>query len=325
MKGGLRFVDLFCGIGGFRQALEKRGHRCVLSSDWDPHAQFIYEKNYGEKPLGDINEIETRDIPAHDILCGGFPCQPFSISGRQRGFEDARGTLLYQILRIVEHSQPKVILLENVRNYLTHQKGRTMEATLKLLRDAGYDVFFEVLNSSDFGVPQKRERLFFVCFRKDSGVDKFQFPQPEEVDVALEDILLPEHDSKLSSLWVDRDDLRLRDSLPTERSNKPLRVGTVGKGGQGERVYSPKGHAITLSAFGGGIGAKTGMYLFGHRIRRLHPLECQKIMGFPDDFILDESPNVSYKQFGNSVAVPVVSALTKEIEKALVKASLLAA
>ena len=161
--------------------------------------------------------------------------------------------------------------------------------------------------------------------RKDSGVDKFQFPQPEEVDVALEDILLSENDSRLSSLWVDRDDLRLRDSLPTERSNKPLRVGTVGKGGQGERVYSPKGHAITLSAFGGGVGAKTGMYLFGNRIRRLHPLECQKIMGFPDDFILDENPNVSYKQFGNSVVVSVVSAIAEEIEKALAKARLMAA
>ena len=325
MEGELRFIDLFCGIGGFRQALEKRGHRCVLSSDWDPHAQFVYEKNYGEKPLGDINKIETRDIPTHDLLCGGFPCQPFSISGSQRGFEDARGTLLYQILRIVEHSQPQVILLENVRNYLTHQKGRTMQVTLKFLREAGYEVFFEVLNSSDFGVPQKRERLFFVCFRKDSGVDEFQFPQPEEVDVALEDILISENDSRLSSLWVDRDDLRLRDSLPTDRSNKPLRVGTVGKGGQGERVYSPKGHAITLSAFGGGVGAKTGMYLFGNRIRRLHPLECQKIMGFPDDFILDENPNVSYKQFGNSVVVSVVSAIAEEIEKALAKASLLAA
>jgi DNA (cytosine-5)-methyltransferase 1 len=156
-------------------------------------------------------------------------------------------------------------------------------------------------------------------------VDKFQFPQPEKVDVALEDILLPENDSRLSTLWVERDDLRFRDSLPTERSNKPLRVGTVGKGGQGERVYSPKGHAITLSAFGGGIGAKTGMYLFGDRIRRLHPLECQKIMGFPDDFILDENPNVSYKQFGNSVVVSVVSAIAEEIEKALAKASLLAA
>ena len=199
-----------------------------------------------------------------------------------------------------------------------------MEATLKLLREAGYDVFFEILNSSKFGVPQ-RERLFFVCFRKDSGVDKFQFPQPEGVDVTLEEILLPENDPRLSSLWVDRNDLRLRDSLPTERSNKPLRVGTVGKGGQGERVYSPKGHAITLSAFGGGVGAKTGLYLFGNRIRRLHPLECKKIMGFPDDFILDENPNVSYKQFGNSVVVSVVSAITEEIEKALAKARLLAA
>ena len=325
MKEPLRFVDLFCGVGGFRQAMEKRGHGCVLSSDWDPHAQLIYEKNYGEKPQGDVTKIEATDVPDHDLLCGGFPCQPFSISGNQLGFADSRGTLLHQILRVVENTRPKVVLLENVKNYLTHQGGRTMDATLKLLDAAGYQVFFQVLNSSNFGVPQKRERLFFVCFRKDSGVDQFTFPCPLDQDVALEDCLLPEADPGLSSLWIKRDDLRLRDSLPTDRANKPLRVGTVGKGGQGERVYSTKGHAITLSAFGGGIGAKTGMYLVGERIRRLHPLECQKIMGFPDNFISHENFNIAYKQFGNSVVVPVVSAIIEKIENTLAEDKLIAA
>ena len=157
------------------------------------------------------------------------------------------------------------------------------------------------------------------------GWEFFSFPEPSWDDVALEDILMSEGDSRLDDLFIERDDLRMSNDLPVVRENRPLRIGTVGKGGQGERVYSVKGHAITLSAYGGGVGAKTGMYLFGKRIRRLHPLECKKIMGFPDDFILDENPNVSYKQFGNSVVVSVVSAIAKEIEKALAKARLLAA
>lgn len=320
----MRFVDLFCGVGGFRQALESQGHRCVFSSDTDKDACQSYELNYKERPHGDIVEIPASDVPKHDVLCAGFPCQPFSISGNQDGFEDARGTLLYEILRIAEFHQPAVLFLENVKNYRSHAGGKTLEETLRLLTEANYHVHYKILNASDFGVPQKRERIYFICFRKDLGVQEFSFPSSIEKKISLENILLHEDDPRLSALnlWVERSDLTLKSKLPKEGGNRPLRIGTVGKGGQGERVYSVKGHAITLSAFGGGIGAKTGMYLINDKIRRLHPIECRRLMGFPESFQLHPRPNVCFKQFGNSVVVPVVSHIFKAVEAHLVSTEL---
>ena len=323
--GELKFIDLFCGIGGFRIALKSFGHACEFSSDSDKDARQTYSKNFSESPLGDITKIESSLIPPHQILCGGFPCQPFSISGKQGGFHDARGTLLHEILRITDYHQPEVLFLENVRNYVSHAEGKTLESTLTLLQNSGYDPFFKVLNASNFGIPQKRERLYFVCFRKDLGVSDFQFPEPIRSDVAVEDVLFPAHDPLLEGLFIDREDLTLVKELPKCRESRPLRIGTVGKGGQGERVYSPKGHAITLSAFGGGIGAKTGMYLIEGRIRRLHPRECARLMGFPESFQLHERRNVCYKHFGNSVVIPVVQKIFEEIEKSLSEAHLKAA
>ena len=314
---GLNFIDLFCGVGGFRQALSSLGHTCVFSSDWDMDAREIYQINYGERPAGDITKIETGDLPSHDILCAGFPCQPFSISGKMNGFGDARGTLLYEILRIARVHKPRILFLENVRNYQSHAGGRTMDTTLSLLQEAGYMTYYQVLNASTFGIPQKRERLYFVCFRNDLERIPFHFPDPDNEDVAVEDILLHEGDPLLKDLFIEREDLRLKKSRNLPRENRPIRIGTVGKGGQGERVYSSKGHAITLSAFGGGVGARTGMYLIGDRIRRLHPRECARLMGFPEDFVLHQRRNVSYKQFGNSVAVPVVRRIFVEIQKYL--------
>ena len=194
-----------------------------------------------------------------------------------------------------------------------------------MLEDSGYRVFYSLLNSSRYGVPQKRERVYFVCFRKDKIVTDFQFPEPTDEDFVLEDILLPNNDSRLKELFIERSDLKLKKDFPSERQNRPLRIGTVGKGGQGERVYSSKGHAITLSAFGGGIGAKTGMYMIDVKIRRLHPVECARIMGFADDFQLHDRPNVSYKQFGNSVAVPVVKKIVTFILKSIQAGNQLAA
>ena len=321
----IKYIDLFCGVGGFRYALDSIGTRCVFSSDIDPDARLSYARNWGEEPAGDITQIEVQAIPEHDVLCGGFPCQPFSISGNQGGFEDARGTLLHEILRIARYHQPRVLFLENVKNFLGHAEGKTLATTLSLLNRAGYEGHYSLLNASHYGVAQKRERVYFVAFRKDLGITEFHFPEPTNVDCAVEDILLSENDSRLVDLVIERDDLRLKSELPTERENRPIRIGTVGKGGQGERVYSPKGHAITLSAFGGGIGAKTGMYLIDQRIRRLHPEECARLMGFPEGFQLHDRRNVCYKQFGNSVAVPVVRAIFKSIEQALETQSLQAA
>jgi len=321
----ISFIDLFCGIGGFRSALECVHAECVFSSDMDPHAQEIYQNNWGDEPHGDITKIDPVSIPGHDILCAGFPCQPFSISGNRGGFSDARGTLLYEILRIAEHHQPRVLFLENVKNFLTHEGGETLARTIELLNRAGYQVHYSLLNASRYGVPQKRERVYFVCFRKELGIEDFSFPEPSDEDVAVEDILLPSDDPRLVDLIIERTDLRLKEKLPTERENRPLRIGTVGKGGQGERIYSSKGHAITLSAFGGGIGARTGMYLIDGQIRRLHPEECRRLMGFPSGFKLHERRNVSYKQFGNSVAVPVVGKIALSIFGSLKKSSLRAA
>ena len=321
----MQFIDLFCGIGGFRQALESNGHTCVFSSDWDKDAQQTYKLNYHECPTGDLCKVETTSIPGHDILCGGFPCQPFSISGNRGGFGDARGTLLYEILRIADHHNPSVLFLENVKNFVGHDGGKTLATTSRLLTELGYQVHHSVLNASRYGVAQKRERIYFVCFRKDLGISNFKFPEPSDEVLAVEDFLLPEEDPRLKDLVVNRSDLRLNEDLPTERKNRPLRIGSVGKGGQGERVYSAKGHAITLSAFGGGIGAKTGMYWIGGKIRRLHPEECRRIMGFPEEFQLHSRRNVCYKQFGNSVAVPVVKKIFQSIEHSLSSHSLRAA
>ena len=324
-KKSLRFIDLFCGIGGFRQALEGCGHSCVFSSDWDKDARLTYRENYGESPFGDLTEAKVEEIPTHDVLCAGFPCQPFSISGNQVGFADARGTLLYEILRVARHHRPRALFLENVKNYLGHDSGRTLETTLGLLDKEGYRVYYNVLNASRFGVPQKRERIYFVCLRKDLELSEFQFPEPTDECIALEELLLPSDDPRLDDLIIERSDLRWNSELHPDRENRPLRIGTVGKGGQGERVYSPKGHAITLSAYGGGIGAKTGMYFVDGRVRRLHPVECRRLMGFPEDFVLHPRRNVCYRQFGNSVVVPVVRKIFQSIERTLDIPSLCAA
>ncbi len=321
----MKFVDLFCGIGGFRQALMGDASSCVLSSDCDRHAQHVYHQNYGETPIGDITKFPSADVPKHDILCGGFPCQPFSISGNQYGFKDERGTLLHEILRIARVAKPAVLFLENVKNYLTHDGGRTMRRTIELIQESGYSVFHDMVDSSGFGVPQKRVRLFFVCFRKDLDINDFSFPEPFNEDVALEDILLPADDPRLNSLWIDRNDFRMKAELPVERESKPLRIGTIGKGGQGERVYSTKGHAVTLSAFGGGVGAKTGMYLVDGKIRRLHPEECREIMGFAEGFKVHPRQNIAFQQFGKSVAVPVVRAIGDRIKSILNHSSRIAA
>jgi len=323
--GKLKFIDLFCGIGGFRIALKSLGHDCVFSSDLDKDAQHTYKVNFDETPVGDITKVDASVIPEHQILCGGFPCQPFSISGNQAGFQDSRGTLLHEILRIADHHQPEVLFLENVRNYVSHAEGETLAMTLNLMEEAGYDPFFKVLNSSDFGIPQKRERLYFACFRKDLRISEFEFPQPTKSDVAVEDILLLGGDPMLDDLFIEREDLTLAKEFPESREKKPIRVGTVGKGGQGERIDSSLGHAITLSAYGGGIGAKTGIYLINERLRRLHPRECARLMGFPESFKLHKRRNVCYKLFGNSVVIPVVKKIFKEIEKSLSNIDLKAA
>ena len=305
----LTFIDLFAGIGGFRLALESFGAKCVFTSEWDKYAQQTYEANFKDKPYGDITKINPKDIPAHDILCGGFPCQPFSVSGKQLGFLDTRGTLFFDIARIIEHHKPKIIFLENVANLDKHQDGTTIERMKQVLESMGYSVFTQTLNASHYGVPQSRKRLYFVAFRKDLYVKNFSFPSPTNEDIVLADILLPQKEVKKYILDVPNTRIENKDKI--FRINKPVRIGTINKGSQGDRIYSTNGHAITLSAQGGGNGSKTGAYLVGDKVRKLSPRECARVQGFPDSFVIPNglSDSQAWKQFGNSVSVPVLQAI----------------
>ena len=174
---GLKFIDLFAGLGGFRLALESLGAECVYSSDWDIPVQEVYFNNFGERPDGDITKVNEKDIPDHDILCAGFPCQAFSISGRQRGFEDSRGTLFFDVARIVKEKRPKVVFMENVKNFAAHDGGKTLEVVEATMKSLGYSFNKKVLNAADFGIPQKRERIYMVCFRNDIKARDFSFPK----------------------------------------------------------------------------------------------------------------------------------------------------
>lgn len=314
---GYKFIDLFAGIGGFRQALESYGAKCVFSSEWDLSAQETYEQNYGEIPSGDITKIDERLIPTHDILCAGFPCQPFSISGKQMGFEDSRGTLFFDVARIVKEKRPSIVFMENVKNFESHDGGRTLAVVKATMEEIGYDFFYKVLDASDYGVPQKRERIYMVCFDRKIGVKNFDFPKPIKLLKHVEDILEDENkvnDSKYKCKYEYI--IEKKDEI---YSNKPIRLGIVNKGGQGDRIYSKKGICITLSAQGGGTFSKTGGYLIDGRARRLTVRECARAMGFPDSFIPSKKEAQAYKQFGNSVVVDVLQYIVGAFSKVLVE------
>ena len=315
------FIDLFSGIGGFHLALSSLGGKAVFASEWDKDAAEVYERNFGLKPAGDITKINEKDVPDHDILCAGFPCQAFSISGKQLGFEDSRGTLFFDVARIAKEKQPKVMFLENVKNLARHDGGKTLAVIKNTLDEIGFDVFDEVLDASKYGVPQSRKRIYIVCFRKDLNIKEFKFPEEENLTKHVLDIILP--DSETEKYEIHRNDVVIDNSIKETFSNIPLRIGTVNKGGQGERIYSPLGTAITLSAYGGGAGAKTGLYRVNGKIRKLAPRECARLDGFPENFKIAERDTVAYKQFGNSVVVDVLQKIMKSaLEKKEVVACL---
>jgi len=316
------FIDLFAGIGGFRLALESFGGKCVFTSEWDKHCQNIYEINYGERPLGDITKIKEKTIPNHDILCAGFPCQAFSISGKQRGFEDTRGTLFFDIARIVKYHKPKLLILENVKNFEKHDSGKTLDKVIKTLSSLGYLIKYKVLNASRFGVPQSRKRIFIICVSKRfrHNFKKFEIPESNKEYSNLNNLLISddEVDKKCFSREFDVKHLiekenSIKPNLFGLYNQKPIRIGTINKGGQGERIYSTKGHSITLSAYGGGVFSKTGGYLINNKVRKLDPRECARVTGFPDSYILDDNIHQNWKQFGNSVVVNVVQEIIKRL------------
>ena len=310
---GFKYIDLFCGIGGFHLALNSFGAECVFASDIDANARKVYQKNFGMEPKGDITKIQNKNIPAHDILCAGFPCQPFSISGNQNGFDDPRGKLFYQIIRIARYHKPKVLLLENVKNLRTHNNSQTINEIKKQLTQIGYEVFEDVLVASNFGIPQARERLYIVAIKKSLKIKEFTFPAGKKTACCLNDVLFDE--SNKYNVGVRREySINVR---PLKRKGL-IQVARIGRGRQGERIYSPQGYATTLSSQSGGLGGKTGMYLINGTVRKLYPRECARLMGFPDNFDYAAEVSTAHKQFGNSVVVDVLQAIIIEIAKLII-------
>ncbi len=313
---GYTFIDLFCGIGGFHLALSSLGAECVFASDINKEACAVYEKNFGLKPHGDITKISENTIPSHDILCAGFPCQPFSISGNQQGFDDeqGRGKLFFDIVRIAKYHKPKILLLENVKNFENHDNGKTIQRVKEELDNIEYNVFYKTLCASDFKIPQQRKRIYIVAFRKDLDIKSFDFPEGENGFIVLKDILIKKAENKIKgNYYIDRPYVIKKHSK--QKENKLIRIGEIGLGRQGERIYSINGQATTLSSQGGGLGGKTGMYLIRNKVRKLYPRECARLMGFPDDFKLSQSQEQNYKQFGNSVVVDVIQSIVMEVIK----------
>ena len=297
-----RFIDLFAGIGGFRVALQKLGMKCVFSSEIDEHAQMVYQRNFHDKPRGDICDIKASEIPKHDILCAGFPCQSFSIAGKKSGLDDCRGRLFYEILRVVEYHKPLVLLLENVRNILTVDKGEVLKTIETRLDEVGYSVHYSLLDASDYGIPQSRERVYFSCLRKGSGLG-YKKPQPDRKDIFLRDVLDEVIDERLI---IHRDDITIEKNGEPPPAHKPIRIGHLNKGGQGERIYHPNGHAITLAADSGGVGSRTGLYLIDGVVRRLSISECKRLMGFGINHVTDIGSR-GYRQLGNAVIPDMVT------------------
>ena len=301
------FIDLFAGIGGMRQAFERHGGKCVFSSEWDKFAQITYQTNFKEMPHGDITKISTRDIPAHDILLAGVPCQPFSHAGLKKGFDDTRGTLFFDVARIIKDKKPSLALLENVKGFKNHDSGRTFKTIVQVLDEIGYDVFAKVLNASDFGLPQNRERIYIVCVNRQKIKQRdFEFPKPIKKETRVGDILEPRTDKKyvLSNKLWNGHKRRLKEHR--KRGN-----------GFGYSLFTPSSiRTSTISARYYKDGSEVLIATRGNP-RKITPREAARLQGFPESFKIPVSDTQAYKQFGNSVAINVVAAIAKEMSKLL--------
>ena len=303
----LKILSLFSGCGGLDQGFVNEGYEVVWANDFDKYAVETYKANFGDHiVLGDINQIAIESLPDFDMLIGGFPCQPFSMMGEERGFEDARGTLFFRIAEIVKYKieqnkKPKVLVLENVRSLKTHNKGQTFKTILSILeKDLGYKVFHTVLNSADYGVPQTRNRTYIVCFANEK-VD-FKFPDKKELKLTLQDLLENDVDKKYF----------LSDKiLPTILSD-----GTGGYKAKSEidlKVARPL--CATMAKMH--RACQDNYVTQNKRVRRLTPRECARLQGFKDDFIIPVSDSQAYKQFGNAVTVNVSQAVAQAIKHKL--------
>lgn len=307
-QNNITFIDLFAGIGGIRLGFEANGGECVFSSEWDRDAAITYEANFGEKPAGDITKIDTADIPDFDVLLAGFPCQPFSIIGRKQGFShETQGTLFFDIERIIKAKKPRAFLLENVRNLTSHDEGRTFKIIREHLKDLGYTVHHKVLNARDFGVPHNRQRIIIVGFR--DPIDDFVFPEgvPVEQHKSLEDILEP--NKVIGEKYYVKD--RIRESR-NERMKTQLDRPFISHENMSGSV-TPRKYSSALRA-----GASANYILINNE-RRPTEREMLRLQGFPDSFKIVLPYSAIKKQTGNSVCVPLMTAVTKEIVRHLNK------
>lgn len=313
------FIDLFAGIGGFRIPLQELNGKCVFTSEFNPHAQRSYQLNFGEMPEGDITKIDISKIPSHDVLTAGFPCQPFSISGKMKGFDDTRGTLIYNVFQIIEKHQPKVVFLENVKHLMHHNKGETFKTILRHLEELGYNVSWKLLNASSFGVPQNRERIIIIGSRN----KQFDFAkiavQPKKT---LKYFLDKEADFEyLNEPYTLINDYKKQESglIFIGYRNKKIRIAGVRPGTenlsrvhkQPNRIYSTEGLHPALPS-----QETSGRFWIYHNnsVRKLTINECYRIMGFPDSFIKINNSSELYRQIGNSVCVPMIKSIGEQIK-----------
>jgi DNA (cytosine-5)-methyltransferase 1 len=297
----IRFIDLFCGIGGFRIGLENSCHErgikpeCVFSSDIDPDAQFTYAANFNEEPAGDITQINADDIPSHDILLAGFPCQAFSICGDRKGFEDTRGTLFFDIARILDAKKPSAFVLENVKQLRTHNQGKTFQRIIALLQDLGYDTHYQILNALNFGLPQKRERIFIVGFRQPT---LFTFPVSHLPMRSLSEML----EEEVSESYYASS--QIRQNRIDRRKGKEITF-------QEPTIWHEnKGGNVSVYPYSCAMRAGASYnYLLVNGVRRLTEREMLRLQGFPDSYQIVCGYSAMRKLTGNSVAIPCVTAV----------------
>ena len=303
-------VDLFSGIGGTRLGFHQTGRvASIFSSEINKYSIETYKANFNSVPKGDITKIQVDDIPDFDILVAGFPCQAFSQAGKKLGFEDTRGTLFFEIARILEGKRPKAFLLENVRNLIKHDDGKTFNVIMDALRKLDYEVYYSLLKAKDFGVPQNRERIYIVGFDKTqvNNYKDFTFPTPPRIKTRVKDILEDCVNDKYT----------ISDKLWTGFQNRKARNNKAGKGFGFSLVNEDDSYTNTLLARYYKDGKEILISQEGKNPRRLTPRECARLQGFPDEFIIPVSDTQAYQGFGNSVAVPVIHAFAEEIIKVL--------
>lgn len=323
----LTFIDLFAGIGGFRLAFEKAGYDCVYSCEINPACQEVYVNNFGEKPNNDIKKINVKKLPNFDVLTAGFPCQPFSICGKKEGFEDTRGTLFFNICQIIKTKKPSVILLENVKHLIHHDQGNTLKVILTSLQNLGYQVSYELLNAKDFGLPQNRERIIIIATGKRHDYFQFELLNRIEKTPKLRNYL----EKKDSFEYLKKDEYTLINTPRIQKSGL-IFVGyrnnkSIWKKGvrpnthhlsrvhrQPNRIYSIDGVHPTLPS-----QETSGRFFIyipeENAVRKLTIKECYKIMGFPQNFIMHPSLGECYKQIGNSVPIPMIYEIARQLKQ----------